>query len=458
MSRLDDDGFHRLGSADGLPDDGVRGMVEDDDGSLWISTRRGLTRYDPARGRTMTLGLADGLSSVDFYHGTATRGRERLYFGTSKGLVTLPTGTPFPDPRPSPTVFTSIRNPRGPVSADRPVSAIELLRAPYGEVLSFEFAVLDFDTANRHRYAYRMAQIADEWIDLKGRRDITFTDLSPGSYTLRIKGRNAQGVWSESSVDLQVVPPFWLTGWFRMGGLAVVAMVAFGLYRRRFSALERRTRDQQILTRRLEAARENERKRIARELHDEMGQVLSAAKISLQTLSDLPNRAARQQRIEDLVGLVDRILKQVRSIALELSPPYLDEVGLKLALDGYLSMVAKRSMIEIQVETAPDLNSNDSETSIHIFRLVQESITNVVLHADSSQVKVRLLPTNGSLEISIRDNGRGFEVDEVLRRSVQGQHLGLLGMRERARSIGGEMTIDSRPGHGTEIRIRIPWK
>jgi signal transduction histidine kinase len=463
ISRLDEDGFHRLGSADGLPNDGIRGLAEDDDGSFWISTPKGLTRYDPEQGRAMALGLPDGLPSLDFLHGAATRGKDQVHFGTPKGLVSVPTGTTFPDPGPSPTVFTSIRSLRGPVPTDHPVAGIENLRVPYGEILSFEFAVLDFDASNRHAYEYRLSDVTEEWVGMEGLRELTFTDLKPGTHTLSVKGRNARGVWSEQSIVLEIVPPLWMTWWFRAGLLVAIVLAAFGWYRLRVSALERRNRDltrlhQELrtLTLRLEAAKEQERRRIARELHDEMGQGLSAAKINLQTFPELPDEAARNQRLRDLVGQVDHMLAHVRALSLDLSPPFLEEVGLTLAIEGYLESVAKRSGIDIAVETEPGLDGVDRDSTIHVFRLVQESITNVMRHSESEQAFVRMRRVQGNLEISIRDEGCGFDLDDVLARSVRGQHLGLLGMRERAGAIGGELTIDSRPGAGTEVRIRVP--
>ena len=462
VNRLDDDGFRRFGAADGLPDDGIRGIVEDDDGSLWVSSRRGLTRFDSATGRAMSLGRADGLPTVDFYHGAAARGRDRLYFGTPEGLVSLPAGTAFSEAQPSPAVFTAIRSPRGPLTLDEPVSSLESLRVPYGEMLSFEFAVLDFDVAQRHRYAYRLGDASADWIDMEGRRDITFTDLRPGSTTLSIRGRNARDVWSESSISLVVVPPFWMTWWFRLGTIAAVVLVALATYRIRVSRLERRNAELQrlhgelhSLTRRLESAREDERKRIARELHDEMGQLLSAAKINLQTLGGLPEETQAKQ-VDGTVELVDQLLTHVRALSLDLSPPFLDEVGLGPALQGYLAALGERSGIEIDVEIEPELGEFGREMTIHAFRLVQEATTNVIRHADVGRADIRIRRGQRSLEASIKDDGRGFDVEEVLARSKRGLHLGLLGMRERAKSLGGELTIDSRPGAGTEIRFRLP--
>ena len=146
----------------------------------------------------------------------------------------------------------------------------------------------------------------------------------------------------------------------------------------------------------------------------------------------------------------------MRALSLDLSPPFLEEVGLTLAIEGYLESVAKRSGIDIAVETEPGLDGVDRDSTIHVFRLVQESITNVMRHSQSEKAFVQMRRVGGRLEISIRDEGCGFDLDDALARSVRGQHLGLLGMRERAGAIGGELTIDSRPGAGTEVRIRVP--
>jgi two-component system sensor histidine kinase UhpB len=156
------------------------------------------------------------------------------------------------------------------------------------------------------------------------------------------------------------------------------------------------------------------------------------------------------------VELVDQALGHVRSISLDLSPPFLDELGLPLALQGYLQTLSERSGLAIDVDVPKEMPEIDRETTIHTFRLVQEATTNVIRHAEATRCDVRLQHDNGTLLACVRDDGRGFDVDDVLQRSHNGHHLGLLGMRERARSMGGELSIESRPGSGSEIRFHIP--
>jgi signal transduction histidine kinase len=210
------------------------------------------------------------------------------------------------------------------------------------------------------------------------------------------------------------------------------------------------------LTRRLEAAKEEERKRIARELHDEMGQALTAAKINLQILSGIDDRDARVQRIVDTVGLVDRMISHVRALSLDLRPPLLDELGVVPAVRGYLEAQANRSGIDIDVDAEEVPSLVPADAAIVAFRVVQESITNVIRHADASRAEVTMRYDPGWLDLSIRDNGRGFDVDEAFERASAGHHLGLLGIQERVQALGGEVEILSSAGRGTEVRVRVP--
>jgi signal transduction histidine kinase len=282
---------------------------------------------------------------------------------------------------------------------------------------------------------------------------------------------------------IEVVPPLWMTPWFRALMLLGVVAIAIGAHRVRTSALERRNRELQALqaqrekalaeagasqaaleeaygrlrglTRRLEAAKEDERKRIARELHDEMGQALTAAKINLQILAANGSPLERTRRIEDAVGMLDRMIGHVRTMSLALRPPLLDELGLLPALRSYLEAQTQRAGVRFDL-TAIELPALAPEIAIVAFRAVQEAVTNVIRHAGASNATVALEPQSGSIEITVRDDGRGFDVGEMLERAARGHHLGLLGIRERVEGLGGTVEIVSALDHGTEVRVSVP--
>ena len=481
--------FTRITEKDGLINDNVMALVEDTDRSLWIATRRGLSRYDPDQRVFVNYGATDLPTSVQFSASGSARGTRHLYFGSTRGALLVDQGTPFPKASASATLITSMRSRLGPLVGDLPPWQMARIEVPYGEVISLDFTVLDFDGGEYHRYAYRLGSDQEGWVDIGTRRSVTFSDLDPGEHTLTVRGRNARGVWSETSAPLRidVVPPFWMTAWFR--GIAAISVLALalGVHQLRVTAVERRNRELTLikeqreaalkeahvkegqlqeaydelrtLTRRLEEAKEEERRRIARELHDEMGQTLTAAKINLSILGRPQPPDAGQQRIVDTIGLVDRMIGHVRALSLDLRPPMLDELGLSAALRGYLEAVTRRSGIQIQLsEEVPIASDLPQEIAITAFRVVQEAITNVIRHAGAATATVRIRCQPGLLSISVRDNGRGFNVPETLDRAARGAHLGLLGLTERVRGLGGSVTIDSSPGHGAKLRIRIPYE
>jgi signal transduction histidine kinase/ligand-binding sensor domain-containing protein len=478
--------FTRFTEQDGLIDDNIVSLAEDDDGSLWIGTRRGLSRFDPGSGRFASFGAEDGLPSVEFANGAASRGRHALYFGTHRGIVSVARGAPFPPALPSPAVVTSVRTLSGAVLGARPPWGDGRIEIPYGESLTFEMAVLDYGDRRRHRYAYRLDGLSSSWVDLGTRREVTLTHLDPGAYVLHVKGRNDQGMWSEAPVALRirVIPPFWMTAWFRALCAAAVVAAAFMVHRVRTATLTRRNRQLMVLqeqreraldevgasqqalgqayarlrglTRRLEAAKEDERKRIARELHDEMGQILTTAKLNLQLVSGTAEPAERERRIGDSIGLIDRLIGHVRALSLALRPPLLDELGLAAALRGYVEAQARHSGLTITLAASPGPAELPADVEIAAFRVVQESVTNVLRHAEAKHVTVELRYDPRWILLLVTDDGHGFDVAAVERAS-DGRHLGLLGMKERVESMGGTIQIASTPA-GSTVEVRLPWE
>jgi signal transduction histidine kinase/ligand-binding sensor domain-containing protein len=477
--------FERITARDGLVNDNVMSIVEDDDGSLWLATRRGLTRFDPERRTFVSYDVADGLPSSEGNLSAAVRAHDALYIGTMNGLVAIPRGTPFPTPPPTRLALTALRTLEGPAAAPGspwPPAAVSIA---HGEPLTVSFAVVDYDPHRRHRYAYRVG--GGVWHDLGSRRELTFTDLAPGAHQLELRARGTRGEWSDPPLALtvEVVPPFYRTAWFRILIAVALAAGAIAWHQVRTRSLERRNRELtelqvqreaalrvarskeeelqaaferlQALTRRLEAAKEEERKAIARELHDEMGQLLTAAKINIQLLQKLGPDGGAPQRLADTVGLLDRMIKLVRALSFELRPPLMDELGLVAALRGHLAAQADRTGLEVTFSDDGLPDRLPAELEIAAFRIVQEAMTNVVRHAGAARVAVRLRAADGRLRIEVEDDGQGFDPDAAAAAASGGEHFGITGMRERAEALGGRVTLSSARGRGTAIRAELPW-
>ncbi|MBI3247514.1 MAG: HAMP domain-containing protein [Deltaproteobacteria bacterium] len=207
------------------------------------------------------------------------------------------------------------------------------------------------------------------------------------------------------------------------------------------------------LSRQLLDAQESERRAIARELHDELGQALQALKINLQTAQRFPQNSG--QRLQESIGIVDHALQQVRNLSLDLRPSLLDDLGLVAALEWYVDRQAQRvGFVGHFTATPHDLRVDPALETV-CFRVVQEALTNVARHAQAQQVWVEVERSETELHLRVRDDGVGFDVPSARERAARGASFGLLGMRERVELIGGSLETTSAPAQGTKIRVRF---
>jgi signal transduction histidine kinase len=214
----------------------------------------------------------------------------------------------------------------------------------------------------------------------------------------------------------------------------------------------------QMFSRQLIEAQEEERRRIARELHDQIGQILTAVKMNLHSVQQVCKGSEAGSYVKDNIEAVDEALRLVRDLSVELRPPILDDLGLTTALQWYVDRYTKRTGLNVDVEIdLPDKNerfSRDCETAC--FRIAQEALTNVVRHAKATQVVVRLARDHDVLLLTVKDDGAGFDEKRLRKRAPRVATLGLISMQERAHAAGGRVEIESAPASGTEVRFSLP--
>jgi signal transduction histidine kinase len=233
-----------------------------------------------------------------------------------------------------------------------------------------------------------------------------------------------------------------------MGDLAALAI----------AGAERRGREQELrdayellarLHRRVETAKEAERRHLARELHDELGQSLTALKLRLQMA-----RAGTtpDEQLAAALGVVDDLIDRTRRLSIDLRPPLLDEAGLAAAVRAYVESNAALAGVDVMLDVEGLERELPPEIETAAFRVVQESLTNVVRHAHARRVDVLLRVADGRLVIRVHDDGRGFDPSVL----ADGHHFGVLGMTERVRGLGGTFAVTSRPGAGTTVDASLP--
>ena len=213
----------------------------------------------------------------------------------------------------------------------------------------------------------------------------------------------------------------------------------------------------QFYLRRIIQAQEEERKRIARELHDEMGQALASMMVGLRNLEEVSTLEERDRRLDELRRIVRDTLERVRRLAFDLRPSVLDDLGLVAALRRYAKSYQERFGIEVELQAVglEDLRL-PPEVETTVYRIVQEAMTNAAKYARCAHLSILLQVRDRRLSVIVEDDGCGFDVPRVFEREVGRTRLGLYGMRERAELIGGDLKIESQPGAGTAIYLRVP--
>ncbi|MGE5397738.1 MAG: PAS domain-containing protein [Chitinophagales bacterium] len=221
-------------------------------------------------------------------------------------------------------------------------------------------------------------------------------------------------------------------------------------YRELLAAENSSNNEFQNLSHRLMQAQEEERRSLARELHDEIGQVLAAVKISLQTF--MHAGITPPEKLQESIAIVEHTLDEVRRMSLALRPSLLDDLGLAAALRWHVDRQARLAGLTTHFTANIGNARLPGELETVCFRIVQEALNNILKHAEAGEVWINLCLDGPELQVTVRDDGKGFDVEEALRGAARGNSLGLLGLKERVTQAGGQAEIGSSPGEGTTIK------
>ena len=469
--------FTHYQEQDGLVNDTVIDIIGYD-GFLWIGTANGLSKFDPVTKQFKNYSASDGLPINEFNTGILSDKGEIL-FGGSNGFISFDPDQMTDNPYIPPVVLTSLsQNGKEMNTGKAPENLSRITIRWPDNSFEFGFATLSYTQPEKNQHAYMLEGFDKDWNYVGSRRFGRYTNLPGGTYTLRLKGSNNDGVWNEAGLYIQVtvVPPFWDTGWFRgMVALVLLTGVAAG-YRLRVLSLERRSRDleKQVAARTAELRNEveqrtrveetlrrherekaiiEERNRLARELHDSVTQSLYGVTLFADAARRLLDTGQVPPAVENLKKLrhtAQGALEEMRLLIFELRPPILEQKGLAAALEARLEAVEGRIGLKTQLrlegegQLSPDIQEG-------LYRIALEALNNVLKHAQASCVTVSLIQVPQLTELKIVDDGVGFDLD-VAQKSGG---LGLQGMKERAEQIGGQLMVTSEPGMGTTVQVEV---
>jgi signal transduction histidine kinase/streptogramin lyase len=428
-------------TAQGLSSNQIYTIVEDREGRIYLGGGRGVDRLNPDSGNVRHFTTVDGLPPVRVQHSLRDRSGT-LWFASGFGLSRY---VPEPDSAASPAA-PLIRRLR---IAGRPVSISELGESEISGLrlgaaqnnLRIEFGSLNFRSGEVLRYQYRLSGADVDWSLPSDERTVNYSNLTPGNYEFAVRAINGDGLVSASAAAIRfvIVPPLWRRGW----AIALeLCLLALAIYVAHWYRLRQLLQVERIRT------------RLASDLHDDIGSGLAEIAITSEVAVADPNSArdiasrigdrARNLRegMSDIVWSVD---PRERSLADVISRIRQSVYGMLESNGRRVEFEAPENELAAAIALAPD-------RARHLLLICREMLTNIARHAGASEASFRIRLDSDALMIDVRDNGRGFNTEAAY------TGMGLRNLQRRASEAGGDLVIDSSPGSGTRIRVRLPLR
>jgi two-component sensor histidine kinase len=442
----------RYSEKDGLSNNVVYGILSDEAGNLWMSTNKGLTCFNPTDKVFRNFTESDGLQGDEFnrYQSLKLNSGELLFGGVNGITIFKPAEVLVQNPAPN-LVLTGFSVFNKPVSYKNDSSImnaligyVKTITLPYDKnMFAIEFAALESSPPEKKQYKYLLEGFNKEWIDNGSKNSVSFTNLDPGQYTFHVTGTNRDGVWSknEASVIIDILPPWWGTWWFRCLVVAAIAAAVYGFYRYRL---------RQAL--KLHTLRNN----IARDLHDEIGSTLSSislygesAKMMIKDDHPLNNVLSK------ISNSTNNMMESMSDIvwAINTRNDQFDNVINRMNAFAYQVMEAKGCNVYFETGNGSKDAELNMEQRKNLYLLYKEIINNAARHSGCTNLWVTILSDTNSLQLKVKDDGKGFNLNEASLPGMGGN--GLLNIKKRAGDLNASINIVSSPGKGTEMELKM---
>jgi len=434
--------FQHFTEAEGLPSNYVKGILADDQGNLWLSTMKGLSRFNPQTRTFRNYDVTDGVQANEFRSGSFHKGRSgKFYFGGINGLNVFYPDSVKDNPFPPQVVITGFKVFDKLEVLKQPPSSINHIELTYKQdYFAFDFVALNYTVPEKNRYAYMLVGFDKDWIMCGTRRYASYTHLDGGSYVFRVKGCNNDGVWSErdASIILVIAPPYWNTWWFRGLAVVMIAGIPFFIYRYRFNKL-------------LEL--ERTRNRIARDLHDEVSATLSGINYFTEAIwQDMKHwQNPRSQKYLSLIReSANAVQDSIADIIWSVNPEHDHWDQLFAKFRRFASDMLESKSIQYTIEIPNDLTIKPltMEMRRNFWLIFKEVVTNTLKHSDCRHVNIQISVTDKNrLCLTIWDDGKGFDP------AVPTERNGLNNIRARTELLHGTIDLKTSPSEGTRWKI-----
>ncbi len=432
---------------DGLTSNIIYGILEDNEGDLWLSTDNGLSKFNHQTKAFRNYYQSEGLQGNQFFWGANFKGKnDELFFGGTNGVNAFYPSSLRDNLHVPPIVITDFQIFNKPVPIggkgsplNESIEATKEIELSYSQnVFSFEFAALDYTSPGKNQYAYMMEGFDKDWIKSGSRRFVTYTNLDPGEYTFRVIGSNNDGIWNKTGASLKIIilPPFWRTWWFNILSILLIGS---------FIALIITYRVKNLL------AIERFRTKLAADLHDNIGSSLTEISILSEVISKKLDTVGEDvKRHLKMISDNSRNLIDSMSDIVWLVNPNRDSLyDLILRLRDTYTELSSYASISFRSENLKSLQkvSLSMEHRQHLYLIFKEGINNCITHSCCTEISLDAFVKGKHLEMFLKDNGKGFNISE------KSGGNGLENIKRRAKAIGGIINISSKEGEGTVLQF-----
>ena len=462
LARFDGTRFVAIHNASGAAFNGISGIVTARNGDLWLNGMSGITHIARQELERAVRDAAypvqcETFDYLDGVPGTAVQLRPlpsavettdgHIWFSMSAGIVSIDAANLVHNTLAPPVTIWSL------TSGGRryPHLGAGLLLPVHTANLQIEYSAGSLTVPERVRFRYKLEGSDRDWQEAGTRREALYTNLGPGHYTFRVTASNNDGVWNTNGASIEfIIPPtFYQTKWFYAVCLLVCVAILTALYRVRVRQVAAQVRG------RLEA-RLAERERIARELHDTLLQGMQGLIWRFQAATDrIPPGEPARQLMEQSLDRADKLLGESRDRVKDLRPTTIDVADLAQALAAEGEQLAQLPPIEFRVSVQGAHRGLHPIVREEVFLVCREALRNAFQHSGARNIEAEVTYGHTALHVRIRDDGQGIGTT-VLDAGGKPGHFGLIGMRERANKLGGQLDVWSKPGAGTEIDLRVP--
>lgn len=451
----------------GLFDNTASHIIEDDDGFFWMGTNRGIQRVSRnqlnavAEGNlsevvSYSYGSSDGMNSPEtnggFQPSYIVEENGDIYLPTVAGVAKVSVTNARINHNPPPVYIETVRN-----SEAEELNAEELRLSHEQAFLEINYTAINFSDPGKVRFKYRLLGLKDEWVDAGSRREAVYTKIPPGDYTFQVIAANNDGFWNDegASLAISIVPPYWQQLWFILLSVTTIFGGIGFLFWQRTRRMKEESERQQRFTERLIESQENERRRIAMELHDGLGQQILVIKnrVELAKLKFRENPELSEQ-LQEIEHSALRSIEDVRTISHDLRPVLLEKFGLTDAVVNLCEQMEKGSSLDWSYHVGNLDNIFPKNKEINFYRILQEACNNILKHSNASQASLIIKSIGSGIHITIYDDGDGFDLKKLNFDMNTG--LGLTGIKERVQTLKGKLTIQAEEQKGTVIKIQIP--